>query len=93
MTSLFLRGSEFDLGKLDADVVVNTKFVGVTLSAMAPNEEGGWDRMFAHTYFEDVDDVQAIGGLTEIMNRAIAAFKEALGEAGGWIVENEEKEI
>lgn len=92
MASLFLRGSEFDLDKLDADVVVNAKFIGITLSAMTPNTDGGWDRMFAHTHLEDVDQAEAIGGLPEIMGRAIEGFKEALGESGGWIVENEEEE-
>ncbi|QIK61773.1 hypothetical protein G7068_00030 [Leucobacter viscericola] len=55
MSTLMLRGLEFELEKLDIDIVVTPKFISVTVSAIEAGDEGAHNRLFAHTHLTDLD--------------------------------------
>ncbi|QIK64548.1 hypothetical protein G7068_15995 [Leucobacter viscericola] len=89
MSTLMLRGLEFELEKLDIDIVVTPKFISVTVSAIEAGDEGAHNRLFAHTHLTDLDLESPPEGVGDALSDAIAAFKEALSEQGGWIMEEE----
>lgn len=103
-----LRGEEYPLEKLEIGMVVGSKFLSTTVSAVIDTGDGDHSTLFAHTTLTDREQLtgtettngagdedtgnSGLPDMQHIITVALESFKDALMLEGGIITDSSDEE-